>query len=62
LEAAGEVEQVGAGEGPVEGLGVLAVVLLEAKDAVFELLRLWKWVGLSALRARIEKVDLVWFS
>jgi hypothetical protein len=46
--------QVSAGEGPVEGLGALSELGLEAQHALFELLGQAKRDGVSAFRATIE--------
>jgi hypothetical protein len=54
--------ELGAGEGPVERLGDLAVVVLEGLDAGGERVEVREVVGVSALGCRIEKKISIWLS
>ena len=47
--------EVGAGEGPLERLGDLAVVLAEGRQALGERVETSRCRGVSALRCRLEK-------
>jgi hypothetical protein len=47
--------KLGAGEGPLEWLGDLAIVVLERRDPRGERVEVFEPLGVSALRCRIEK-------
>ena len=57
-----EVAEVAAGEGPLEWLGDLVVVVLEVVETVDDGLQAGESLGVRSLRWMTEKTISTWFS